>query len=284
MGTILPALSLNPKVPVVFTRHIFNERVKKDIYHRMIFKRLDAIFAISDFIKENMLRTYPVKASKVPIVYNGVDTSRFKPDHKLRKVIRNKFNIKDDDFVLGFAGRLDEAKGLSELIDAFNMWIKHDDVSQKLLIVGEETRNTNSNYRNCLIKKINELSLVDRIIFTGFSDNPQNELNAMDTFVMPSWKESFGMVATEAMCTGIPIIISDSGSANEIICNNKYGLSFKTKDPKSLFNQIKLLFYNSELRNEYAQKGMKFALENFSKERHIIRTLELYYKLIEDRN
>jgi L-malate glycosyltransferase len=185
----------------------------------------------------------------------GVDERLFKPDMQLRETIRGELGLKG--FVIGYAGRLTEAKGLRTLFRAL------DQLSGEwsLLIVGD------GDLREVLADEANQRDY--NACFTGLVDisHMQNYINAMDCLVLPSrttpkWKEQFGLVLAQAMACRVPVIGSDAGAIPEVIGDS--GLIFPEENAEILQQHLKRLQSDHNLRETLAQKGYERALSNYS--------------------
>lgn len=139
--------------------------------------------------------------TKFKILNNAIDTNVYKFDMAKRLEIRKSLGISDDTFVVGNVGRFMEVKNHSFLIDIFAELSKHK--KAKMLLVGD------GELRSEIEDKIKRLNLTDKVILTGFVDNVQDYLQAMDVFVFPSVYEGLGIVAVEAQATGLPVVCSD---------------------------------------------------------------------------
>jgi len=143
-------------------------------------------------------------ARNYEIVYNGVDTNKFR---RRETDLRKRLNIDPEYKIITFVGRLIEAKGAQDLIEAFK--IVKDKVRVKLLIVG------NGNYKNQLI----ELADGDGdIIFFGEKNEEEiiDVLSITDVFVNPSYSEGLPTSVLEAAACGCAIIATDVGGTKEI--------------------------------------------------------------------
>ncbi|MDO4942831.1 MAG: glycosyltransferase [Lachnospiraceae bacterium] len=141
------------------------------------------------------------KNTDVTVIPNAIDFNKFKMNDLIRMKMRKKYNITEDTIVLGFCGRLCYQKRPELLIDIIE---EMKDFSRfTLLIVGGgelfETIRTRAVERN----------VVDKTIFVGATDNPNDFYQMMDCFVLPSRFEGFGIVLLEAQAAGIRCYTTD---------------------------------------------------------------------------
>ncbi|TLQ39886.1 glycosyltransferase family 1 protein [Ruoffia tabacinasalis] len=136
------------------------------------------------------------------ILNNGLDIEKFKFNIDKRNEIRLKLKL-GDELVIGHMGRFTEAKNHLFLIEIFNEFIKKQP-NTKLLLVGDGPLQEN------IMKKIKQMNLENKVIFTGPVENPQDYFQSMDYFLFPSKYEGFGNVVIEAQASGLEILAADT--------------------------------------------------------------------------
>lgn len=224
---------------------------------KKIYSSTDTIVVTSpqNFHNNKLLQNYSNKIKVIPLGINSkIEMYKFYGDR-----IRKEFNIKSDDFVFIYVGRLAEYKGLIYLIEAFK------GVDGKLLIIGEGP------LRSKIQKKIYQECLVDKIYLTGYRDDEwvSSAYRIAKAFVLPSISraEAFGIVQVEAMKYGLPVINTKIGSGvNYVSIDGQTGISVSPKNVKELtkalnilisdFGQYKLYSENARLRSRL------FTIEN----------------------
>lgn len=182
----------------------------------------------------------------------GVDCNRFKPSLNIRKKVRDNLGFNDIDFVYGFLGRLNRDKGVLELLDAFKKI--DDEISNvKLLLIGFDEENFSSK-----IEKLNNIT------FVGSTNVPEIILQAVDVFCLPSHREAFGLSVLEASALQIPVVCSNTYGLQDAVIENETGLVHKVHDYIDLYDKMKYLYQNSEIRDKLGKKGRVFVEEKFS--------------------
>ena len=226
--------------------------------------------ALNNFTKSTILKENIIKASNVYIVPNGIDVERFNKtiSDKEKDILRKKYNIKDDEKIILFCGRLIPEKGIMEVIKSLELL----DTNQKykLLIVGNSAfgKNAKTDFEIELFNLAEKFK--NNIVFTGFIHNSElYKIHSIsDIFVAPSiCDEAFGLVFLEAMAAGLPIISTNSGGIPELV-GNKAGILLERD--KELINNIaknlKLLLEDENLRKEMGESGKQisknYTLEN----------------------
>lgn len=201
----------------------------------------------------------------IPGSYNGVDARiRFNPSLVLKnnhyKLMRLKENygLKEDDFVVGFVGRLSRDKGVEELIKA---WLDLNLKNAKLLLVGpSDERDPIS---SVLIKQaISEES----ILFIPKTTEIELFYSLFDLFILPSKREGFPTVVLEASSMEIPVITTKSTGCIDSIKENVTG-KFIQLNPESIGESILFFYDRPWLLRQYGKSGRKWILNNFNQEK-----------------
>lgn len=155
--------------------------------------------------------------SDYKIVNNGIDTHRFAYSDVKRKKIRQEFSI-EDRFTVCHVGMFAPVKNHTFLIDCFNEVLKKRPDSV-LILVGEGAQ------KDFVEKKVEELGIADKVIFTGRRYDTEAIMSASDVFVLPSLFEGLPIVLVEAQSEGLPCIVSDVVTKEAKLCNEMQFLS-----------------------------------------------------------
>lgn len=275
---LVPSLLLLKKnTPLVLTKQIGSYIVKKDFLHNILYNRVSKAFAISSVIKNNLLETTCLSEEKIELVFNGIDTNKFSFDISARKSIRDEFLINDNELLIGMIARFTPGKGHEEFLLAAK--ILSDKFSNlKFIIVGQASRGED-NYENN-IKSLSQHLKLNNVIFTGFRNDTNDILSAMDIFVFPSHAEAFGIALVEAMSCGVPSVCAYADGVLDIAIDGVTSLLFQKKNHFDLANKIELLISNKNLRNNLGFQSRKRAIEYFDLKLIIDKTIQIYYKLI----
>ena len=196
----------------------------------------------------------------------GVDTQLFKPEKTDKQ-----------DFVIGTVKTLSANYGIDLLIRAFA------EISQRL---------TNKNIRLWIIgdgpdkaqlqELCHQLNITEKVDFKGFVNN--NELpaiyNAFDIMVALSHKESFGVVAIEAMSCGCPVVVSDAEGFCEIIDDGTDGMIVPRGDYKAAAEAIQKLVEDADLRHTFGQNGREKIMQQYQWELNVNQMIDYYKTLL----
>ena len=278
LGALAPGIKLaNWGGKLFLTKRMGSSVSKKDLLHRALYARLDGVFAISNYIRENVLATCPVNPEKVKLLPNALEIAAYNPDFYDRWAIRRELFSDPDTIVVGMIGRMTPKKGHREFLQAATIVKRVAKQKVLFVIVGNASRGETEYEADLHRLATDELGLKNDIIWTGFRNDIPRLLSAMDILAFPSHREAFGTTLLEAMAMCVPIVGSNSGGVPDIVENKKTGLLVPPQDPKALAGALLKLIRNKELRKQYGISGRMRVEEKFDLERHIMR-LENYYQ------
>lgn len=265
------------KIPIISTCHGF---IKNDIklfaYNFLdheVLRFTNKIIAVSQDIKNNLMR-HGIRESKIVFIQNSVDTKMDSVCARLqRDQARSALNLKEDDFVIGYVGRLSEEKGIRFLIQAMSVPV--DSMLQMhLLVVGDGPQKIE------LENLVKSKGLAERVVFMGFQSNPEQWLSAMDVFVLPSLTEGTPMALLEAMSCGLPIIASAVGGIPDVIESGQNGLLIASGQPTEITNAIVTLSTSKGLRNNLGFEAQKTVRDAYNVCAWINKIEDEYLKLL----
>ena len=252
-------------IPHIFTCHGFF----KPKLSRLLFPCWGkGVIAISREVKEHLINDLKLDEKKITVINNGIDTDRF-GDFSTRDLIRKNLKIESNAFLVGIIARLSDVKGHLYLIRAMQKVLKIFPTA-KLLIVGQ------GKMKDLLVKEVNLLGIQESVIFILAADNTTEMLSAMDIFVMPSLREGLGLALMEAMAQGLAVVGSSVGGIKTLIQDRVNGLLVAATDVPGLAKAITQLLQDPNQRSNLGIKARKFIIENFSKEKMVVKTLEFY--------
>ncbi len=273
-----PALWGLPSVKLFATSRMLFSRVrKKDWAHKLLYKRLEKMIALSHIATNSFLRCLPLASEDMVVIPNGVDLSRFSPDRYNTNVIREEFSIRDDESLVGLIGRLDQGKGQEELVYAASDVVK-EFPKCKFLLVGEETKGETTGFGDKIRRLIGEFKLEENVILAGFRTDTPQILKALDVFVLPSYKENFSNSLLEAMAMRIPIVATDSGGNPEILDNGNCAILVPPREAPPLANAIKQYLINPQLAQSKAANARKKVEEEYDLNLVLDKIEELYFR------
>jgi D-inositol-3-phosphate glycosyltransferase len=210
---------------------------------RLVVQSADRIVVASQHEKTLLMRLYDAHDARVAVIPCGVNLDRFAPLDQASA--RATLGLAPDRQYVLFVGRLEPLKGLELLLDAL---AELEDSAPDLLVVGGDARA--AGYVATLQGQAARLGLGDRARFLGAV--PQERLplyyGAADVCVVPSYYESFGLVALEAMACGTPVVASRVGGLTGTVQDGVSGYLIPWRCPQPFADKIDLLLTNDELR------------------------------------
>lgn len=218
--------------------------------------------------------------SKSCVIWNGsakgLDLSAFNVSQKQEyaKEIKKKYEIPDDAPLIGFVGRLGKEKGCNELIRAFQM-LKPILPNVKLLFVGpiEKEKSMDPEILD-YFWKCNDIIKTDRV------SHVEKYISAMDVFVLPSYREGFGMSVVEASAMEVPVVVTEYPGPSSAMKEGLTGYAVPVKDHEMLFQCILKLLQDEQLRTKMGREGRKFAEESFDQKEFIQKYMDNRMQLL----
>ena len=227
---------------LVFYKHNV-VHAKTDMYHRWIQSQVDAFICVSKRVYD--AQVIPALSHKYHLVYNGVNTQRF-------PVLENE-SISTSPFIVGYAGRIIENKGIFELLDAIK--IVHDKDLDILLRICGDGKPADIERMH---EYIAEHKMQDYVQYIGFQKDMNQFYRSIHCLVAPSKvQEAFGLVLCEAMYCKVPVITSTSGAQVEIIENGTSGILLETVNSTSIADTMQEMMINNVLRESIINEGYK---------------------------
>ena len=228
----------------------------------------DGVTAVSEELKQRVLRTIDCHATDIEVIPNFIDVERFKNDP--RPEMREQLAAPDEKIVV-HVGNFREVKRPQDLVRAFA--IASRELKAKLVLVGEGPE-----LAPCKALA-GELGIADRCRFVGTWDAIWELLPQADVFFLPSEYESFGLSALEAMACGVPVVCSDTGGLPEVVKHGETGILCKPGDIDAMAAALRGLLTDDARREEMGRAARKHAVATFRLER-LIPVWEDYYQRI----
>jgi D-inositol-3-phosphate glycosyltransferase len=234
---------------------------------------------------EQLTSLYTIDPARITVIPPGVDTSHFYPipQDEAKAVI----GVPQDARMILFVGRIEPLKGVDTLIRAIAVMredCQKDLCSYHLAIIGgepdDEPDTTDSEMKRLKVL-CHDLDLDEVVVFLGKRDQTTLPYyySAGEVLVMPSYYESFGMVALEAMACGTPVIASHTGGLAYLVKNGVNGFSVSSGNVIELANRLAQLIINPTLRekigNQAAESAKKYSWESITQRIRSVYVSEL---------
>jgi glycosyltransferase involved in cell wall biosynthesis len=218
---------------------------------------------------------------KVVVVHNGISLDEFAVDQpRLRTEFRQRFNIKETDFVVACIGRIKwKRKGQEYLVRAAAQL--RDAATPFILVIVGQPWPGNEDHLERLRALVGELGLQDRVIFTGELPDARVAYAASDVLVLPSAQaEPFAGVVMEAMAMGKPVIATGLGGSLDQVVDGKTGYLVPPSDPGALAEKIRVLLENRELSRLMGEAGRERVQTHFGIQRMLEKLETIYAEVL----
>ncbi|HTZ39967.1 MAG TPA: glycosyltransferase family 4 protein [Syntrophales bacterium] len=230
---------------------------------------------VSTLTKEKFLQEYAVDVDKVQIISPGVDLNRFsRPDRlRCRQEVRRRFGLGEEDTVILFVSMNFELKGLHHLMAALaRIKAAQPSAKLKLLVVG---RGNERKYGTIARK----YGVAGDVIFTGvWKEDIERVYLASDIFSILSKFDTFGMVVLEAMSASLPVIISGTVGAKDLVRDGENGYVVEREDIPAIASRIEKLMQD-RVRSAMAKEAYEEATSH-TWDRMAEKVLNVYDELL----
>jgi len=268
-------VSRRSKIPYVTTWHgLYKRRLGRRLYPCMG----PICIAISEVVRQHLLRDFQVPPERTRLIYNGVDADHYAtpPDPSVIRAYRELWRIPDGTRLVGGIGRLaaGKVKGFDLLLATASL-LKETLSDLRVLIVGDGPR------RPFLEDVAERLGILNRVHFVGEMEDIRIPLAVMDVFVFSSrWPEAFGLTLIEAMAAGKPVVAIRMGAVPEIIREEVDGFLVDPEDIQGLAQGITRALSDRELAERMGRQAQLRVRERFGLERMAAEVEQVYQEVI----
>ena len=228
------------------------------------------IIGFSHHERDALVRLYGAEAARITLAPCGVDLDRFRPVD--REEARRRVGLNGEKVVL-FVGRLEPLKGVDLLLHA-TAQMNSEEALRVLVVGGAEEGNNEMDRLKGLARELNVEKSVD---FAGRVDQPELPFyySAADVYVLPSYYESFGLSALEAMACGTPVVAARVGGLSSLVHHGHTGYLEPWRCPESFANSLEMILSSRDLREGMGRAARRRA-ENMSWERVAAEVARVY--------
>jgi len=209
------------------------------------YNKIDKIVCVSNDAESAFEKRFANCTTDRLVIYNPIDIA------KIQKLANGSVKNKNDNFTVVAVGRLTMPKKLDRVI-RLAARLKSERVNIHFQIIGD------GELKDDLKNLTKELNVEDCVVFKGFIKNPYPYIKKADLMLLSSGFEGFGLVICEAMCLGTAVVSTKTAGPIEIIENNKFGL-LCDHDDEAIFQAVKTMIENQELRKQYQEVGIERA-------------------------
>jgi glycosyltransferase involved in cell wall biosynthesis len=224
--------------------------------------------AVSNVVKNVLVDKLKIDSNNVWRIYNCIDYSRLKGFYNTANAIKVSLQINEDDFIIGYLGRLDKVKGVFDIVK-MAIELERRECRYKCLVVGS------GDLEKRMKRLVKKKGLEKKVIIPRIERNTYEYCSLFDIAVMPSYHEAFGITVLELSYMGIPLIGYDIEGLNEILNHEEDALLCPAGDTSMLATNAMRLCYDRELR-EKLRKNIKNIHKRYYCERSISEVAKLY--------
>jgi D-inositol-3-phosphate glycosyltransferase len=256
-----------------------DERIRGE---RRVLADADFVVAATPAERADLQWLYELPSAKAKVIPPGVDLEQFHPMEKAKA--KAELGLPLDERQILFVGRIEALKGIDTLIRAAHLLAKSSAIPFRVQVIGgdvEESLEQLGSEMSRLQTLVKSHGLQTRVRFLG--SRRQRELPtyyaASDVVVMPSYSESFGMVALEAMACGRPVIASRVGGLAYLVQDGLTGFHVQEGNPEEMAERLMSLFSDKPTLEQMGMAARSEA-EKYSWEGTAIQIENLYRHLV----
>jgi len=287
VGGILSSRGLNK--PLVFHVHSTeqgrsgngSETVKR--LERITADHAEVIVTVSYAMRDHLVRL-GYQERKIRVIHNGIDAEKYSPirvSPEERTEIRKGLGISSDEFMILFVGRLSWVKGADTLVQSMPE-ILSQVPNAKLVIVGV------GDQQELLRHEVSKLKIEDKVILKYEFLSEEEKIKfyaASDVCVFPSKYEPFGIVCTEAMSMGKPVVVGArnvSGFREQVVPSGPHqcGFHINPYDPSDIARFVVILLGDEDLGRKCGENARKRVLELFTWQKVAENTIRVYNEAV----
>ncbi len=243
---------------------------------RFLARRADEFVAVSTHIKSDLIKS-GVPEQMITVIPNPVENMSVDPI--VAQSVRARYDLKPEHRVFGIFGRIVGWKGHREFILAASEVLRS--MPEAIAFVVGDVSDGDEKLWDCLHDLVREQGLESRFVFTGYITKVAELYAIMDVVVHASTRpEPFGLVITEAMVCGIPVVASNLGAPREIIDDGKDGFIVDPTDTPALAESIRTLLQDKQLRDKMGKSGQHKVLAKYNADEYARRMEEVYCRAV----
>jgi glycosyltransferase involved in cell wall biosynthesis len=295
VGRLVAIYSRTPIILHTFHGHVFHNyfgKLKTKFYillERFLAKCSTGIITISALQKNELVKLYKIApAKKTHLIPLGLDLDAFYTDQVIkRKVFREKFQINDNEIVIGIVGRLVPIKNHRLFINSINEVLKKTTKKVRVLIIGDGDEREN------IMQQLTQLNILynyfpenvnpQTVTLTSWLTKMDEVFAGLDIVALTSLNEGTPVSLIEAQAACKPIVTTNVGGVSDIVLENDTAFITPTEDVVSFTNALLKLTENDALRNEMGKNGYNQVKNKFDKMRLVGDMQNLYNKLLQEK-
>ena len=262
----VPIVIETPHVREYWRREGFKSRF---IIDRLVGHCVNRYVAVSEANGRYLTEYKGLPTQKISVIHNGSDLVRFRHLRSKSAGLRQKLGFGTEELLLLVAGRLEPQKGHAVLLTALPQ-VRRAFPNVLTVFAGE------GELLPQLQRQVAKLGLQGAVDFVGYQSNMEEWFSIADITVLPSFYEGLPLVAIESLAAGTPLVATAVDGTPEIVIHERTGLTVPPGAPEELAAAICRLLADPKMRAQFGNAGRTWVEEEFSQEKQIKRTEDLY--------
>ena len=257
------------------------EPAEREIGEQQVVDAASQLVANTQAEADELINLYLADKKRVNVVNPGVDLEVFNIGDRAKA--RKEFGIPQDAIVFTFVGRVQPLKAPDVLIKAAHQFIQdHPHLKNKVrIVICGGLSGTGFDHPDSLLQLVKELNLIENVMFLPPSTREKlaTLYQASTLVAVPSYSESFGLVAVEAQACGTPVIATNIGGLKTVVADNLSGLLVNGHDARTWAEALAQISLNEKLVKQY-QVGARQHAAKFSWDKTVEGLIQVYEKAI----
>ena len=257
------------------------EPAEREIGEQQVVDAASQLVANTQAEADELINLYSADKKRVNVVNPGVDLEVFNIGDRAKA--RKEFGIPQDAIVFTFVGRVQPLKAPDVLIKAAHQFIQnHPQLKNKVrIVICGGLSGTGFDHPDSLLQLVKELNLIENVMFLPPSTREKlaTLYQASTLVAVPSYSESFGLVAVEAQACGTPVIATNVGGLKTVVADNLSGLLVNGHDARTWAEALAQISLNEKLVKQY-QVGARQHAAKFSWDKTVEGLIQVYEKAI----
>lgn len=233
-------------------------------------EKSDIVTAVS---KSLISQTYDLinPDKKIDTVYNFIDERVYNRSESSH--LKDEYGILPEDKIIIHVSNFRPVKRVQDVVRTFEKITKR--IPAKLLLVGDGPEMT------VVCKLVKKLNIQDKVLFLGKQDSVEELYSISDLMLLLSEKESFGLVALEAMACGVPCIGTNVGGIPEVIDHGQTGYICELGDIEDMAEKAIDLLQHPQKHQQFSESSVKLVREKFQATTIVKQYEDLYKSLLQ---
>lgn len=243
--------------------------LRRCVASRLLARCTDRLFAVCKDAAVRFAEKTGIPQARFEVLYNGVDTKRFRPASD-RRALRHALGLPLDEVLILTVASLIPVKNHAALVESAVRVLRQHPGPVRFVLVGDGVLRAEIEHR------IAQGGLADHFLLVGSSDQVADYYRAADVFVLPSRLEGMSNAILEAMATGLPVVANRVGGNPELVVDGTTGLLCRPGAPEDMATALARLVSDHALRNAMSERARARAVTDFSIEAMVERYAEFY--------